>query len=113
MMKKRDHLYKRFKSTGYSYFRITYKQIRNKSTKIMNSAKGKYELKIIKRSKNNRKIFYAHVNSKNKKRGGKKIGPLLRRGTVDDDEIMEDDKEVAKMLNEQFCSVFNRDAKIV
>ena len=112
MMKKRDNLFKRFKRTGYSYFRIKYKQIRNKLTKIIKSAKCKYELKIIKRSKNNRKIFYAHVNSKNKKRGGKKIGPLLRRGTVDDDEIVEDDKEVAIMLNEHFCSVFNREIKI-
>ncbi len=69
-------------------------------------------MKIIKRSKNNRKIFYAHVNSKNKKRGGKKIGPLLRSGTDGDDEFVEDDKEVAIMLNNHFCSVFNRDVKI-
>ena len=73
MMKKRDNLYKRFRRTGHSHFRIKYKQIRNKLTKMIRITKGKYEFKIIKRSRNNRKIFYSHVNSKNRKGGGKKI----------------------------------------
>src|SRR6267154_560412 len=109
LMKKRDNLYKRLRRTAHSHFKIKYKKTRNKLTKIIRIVKGKYELKIIKRSKNNRKIFYAHVNSKNRKGGGKKIGPLIRSGIRRNEEILEEDIEIANMLNEQFCSVFNRE----
>ena len=53
------------------------------------------------------------MNSKNRKGGGKKIGPLIRNGKGDGGEIVEEDTEVANMLNEQFCSVFNREVKNV
>ena len=48
LIKKRNNLYKRFRKTGHSYFRIKYKQARNKVTKQIEIAKGKYESKIIK-----------------------------------------------------------------
>lgn len=112
-IKKRNNLYKRFKRTGYCHFRIKYKQIRNKVTKLIKLAKGKHESKIIKRSRNNRKIFYAYINSKNRKRNGHKIGPLIRSGVDNKGEVIEDDKEIAILLNEQFCSVFNKEVKTV
>ena len=69
MIKKGNNLYKRLSKSGQIYFKIKYKQMRNKVTKQIKILKGKYEGKIIKRSKNNRKIFYSYVNS-NKKGGG-------------------------------------------
>ena len=77
-----------------------------KQTKI---AKGKYESKIIKRSRNNRKIFYAYINNKNRKGSGRKVGPLVKSEIGNGLEVVEEDAAMAKILNEQFCSVFNRE----
>ena len=71
-------------------------------------AKIKYERKITKRSKNNRKLFYAYIATKNKKSSGKKIGPLKKIRSDGIKEIIKDDHEVASLLNEYFVSVFNR-----
>ena len=49
-----------------------------------------------------------YIQSKNRKGSGKKIGPLVKTG-VGRGEIVEDDREVATLLNEHFCSVFNRE----
>ena len=68
LIKKRNNLYKRYSKSGQVYFKIKYKQLRNKITKQIKVAKGKYESKIIKRTKNNRKIFYSYVNGS--KKGG-------------------------------------------
>jgi len=108
MIKYRNNLFKRFKKTGLGYFKVKYNMARNKVTKQIRVAKSKYECKIIKRSKNNRKIFYTYIQSKNRKGSGKKIGPLVKTG-VGRGEIVEDDREVATLLNEHFCSVFNRE----
>src|SRR3989442_14963040 len=71
MIKKRNNLYKRLSKSGQIYFKIKYKQMRNKVTKQIKILKGKYESKIIKRSKNNRKIFYSYVNRSEERRVGK------------------------------------------
>ena len=57
LIKSRDNLYKRFRRTGLFHFRYRYKKIRNLITKTIRKAKMKYETKIIKRSRNNRKVF--------------------------------------------------------
>src|SRR6266516_3281694 len=112
MIKKRNNLYKRFSKSKNIYFKIKYKQLRNKVTKQIRMAKGKYESKIIRRSKNNRKIFYTYVNGSKKGGSSRKIGPLSRKREEDGEEdLVEDDKEVAEILNEYFCSVFNSDIK--
>jgi len=105
LIKKRNNLFKRYKKSGKFYFKIKYISARNLVTKQIRIAKIKYESKIIKRSKNNRKIFYSYVQNKNRKTLGRKIGPLIdaKRG----DEIVDDDTEMAKILNDQFCSVFS------
>jgi hypothetical protein len=111
LIRKRNNLYKRFNKSKHIYFKIKYKQLRNKVTKQIRIAKEKYESKIIRRSKNNRKIFYTYVNG-NKKGGGRKIGPLLRKTDEDGgEELVDNDKEVATILNDYFCSVFNSDLK--
>jgi len=67
MIKYRNNLFKRLKKMGQSYFRIKYNMARNRVTKQIRLAKSKYEFKIVKRSKNNGKIFYIYLQSKNKK----------------------------------------------
>src|SRR6267154_585233 len=67
MIKYRNNLFKRLRKMGQSYFRIKYNMARNRVIKQIRLAKSKYEFKIIKRSKNNGKIFYIYLQSKNKK----------------------------------------------
>ena len=57
MIKKRNNLFKRFKRNGQSYCRIKYICARNYVTKTIREEKKKYERSIIKRSRNNRKVF--------------------------------------------------------
>src|SRR5438876_7040019 len=83
--------------------------MRNKVTKQIKILKGKYEGKIIKRSKNNRKIFYSYVNSNKKGGGCRKVGPLMKINEEDGKEDLDDDDEnVAALLNDYFCTVFNK-----
>ena len=69
LIKKRNNLFKRYKRSCQNYVKIRYTVMRNLVTKQIRLAKRKYEEKIIKRSKNNRKVFYAYCN-------GLKIDPL-------------------------------------
>src|SRR5437867_6536544 len=109
MIKKRNNLYKRLSKSGQMYFKIKYKQMRNKVTKQIKILKEKYESKIIKRSKNNRKIFYSYVNSNKKGGGCRKVEPLMKINEEDGKEnLVEDDKHVAALLNDYFCTVFNK-----
>jgi hypothetical protein len=110
MIKKRNNLFKRFKKTGQIYFKIKYKKLRNEVTKQIKILKGKYENKIIKRSKNNRKIFYTYINNNQKRGGNRKIGPLVdKTDSGGKEKIVDDDREVATLLNDYFCTVFNSD----
>jgi len=110
MIKKRNNVYKRFSKSGHTYFKIKYRKLRNKVTKQIKLAKIKYEGKIIKRSKNNRKIFYTYVNCTKKGKGGKKIGPLLKnKGIIGEEELVDDDREIVVELNDYFCTVFSNE----
>jgi len=99
LIKKRNNLFKRYKKTGQFYFKIKYIAARNLVTKQIRLAKSKYESSIIKRSKNNRKIFYSYVQNKNRKVCGRKIGPLI--DSKNGDQIVDDDKKMANILNEE------------
>src|SRR5437867_2173104 len=57
---------------------------------------------VIKRSRNNRKVFYSYDSNINRKNGSKKIGPLVNSNGV----TAYDDKEIVKLLNDYFASVF-------
>ena len=104
LIKKRNNLFKRFKKSGQSYSKMKYINARNYVTKRIRLEKKNYETSIIKRSRNNRKVFYTYVASKNRKNCSKRIGPLidqLGRTVVED-------QEVASLLNEYFATVFTK-----
>ena len=104
LIKKRDNLFKRYKRSGQSYSKIKYIISRNFVTKQIRLAKKKYESKIIKRSSNNRKVFYSYVATKNRKNCSGKIGPLMDQSG----KIVVNDKGMASLLNDYFVSVFNK-----
>jgi ribonuclease P/MRP protein subunit RPP40 len=104
LIKKRNNLFKRYKKNNQSYSKIKYIMARNEVTKQIRLAKNKYECNIIKRSKNNRKVFYSYVASKNRKSCSKRIGPLLDQSG----RIVADDKEMASLFNNYFASVFTK-----
>src|SRR6266516_7031574 len=109
LMKKRNNLFKRYKKTGLYHFKSKYYAMRNLVTKRIRLAKSKYESKVIKRSKNNRKIFYSYIATKNRKTVCKRVGPIVKVGSNGKEkEIVSDDIEVASLLNEFFISVFNK-----
>ena len=64
LIKKRNNLFKRYKKNGQSYSKIKYTVARNNVIKQIRRAKCNYEANMIKRSKNNRKVFYAYVTKK-------------------------------------------------
>jgi hypothetical protein len=63
-------------------------------------ARSKYEKKLADNIKNDNKSFYAYVNSKRKT--VHKTGPLQDN----QGKLVDDDKEIANLLNEYFSSVF-------
>jgi hypothetical protein len=84
--------------------KMKYVAARNNVTKEIRLAKRKYESNIIRRSRRNRKVFYAYVASKNRKICSKRIGPLVdHMGNT-----VVEDKEVATLLNDYFASVFTK-----
>ncbi len=105
LIKNRDNLYKRFNKNCQPYSRIKYITARNKVTKQVKLAKKKYEFNIIKRSRNNRKVFYTYVSRINRKNGSKRIGPVLNNAG----KLAENEGETAKLLNDYFSSVFTID----
>lgn len=105
LIKKRNNLFKRFKKTGQSYFKAKYVCARNLVTKQIRAAKFKYENKMIKRSKNNRKTFFSYVSSKNRRTCSSKIGPLIDS----EGKTVVNDLEVATLLNNFFATVFNKE----
>ena len=107
LIKKRNNAFKRHRKTGLYYFKIKYNVARNVVTKEIRRAKSKYEAKVIKRSKNNRKVFYSYLATKNRKTVGKKVGPIVKVG-IDGKEkvIVTKDLEVASLFNEYFSSVY-------
>ena len=107
-IKKRNNMYKRFKKYCLSYLKVKYIRLRNEVVKLIKKAKTKYEAKIIRKSRNNRKCFYSYIASKNNRQSRSKIGPFIDNvGRV----ILKD-KEVAQSLNTYFVSVFNKEKSI-
>ena len=104
LIKKRNNLFKRFKKNNQSYSKMKYIIARNDVTKKIRQEKKMYEMSIIKRSRNNRKVFYKYVANLNSKNSFKRIGPLCDRVG----RILTDDKEMASLLNNYFVSVFTK-----
>lgn len=79
---------------------IKWKQSRNESVKITNSARSNYESNIILDSKVNPKSFWSYVKKKTKKPGD--VSSLHN----DNNDIIVKDNEKATLLNNYFLSVF-------
>jgi len=102
MIKTKNRLWKRFKERPSYENQRNYNEIRNKVTFEIRHAKSNFELKLAENIKEDPKSFYAYARSKSKAKVG--IGPLKING-----KLIEDDLEMAKILNEYFASVFTRE----
>ena len=79
-----------------------YKKAVKEVKKKIKNKKNSLERKIMQSRKTCPKSFYAYINSAKKTRS--KIGPLKEDGVV-----VSDPKEQARILNNQYASVFTRD----
>ena len=86
--------------------RLEYVRVRNQVKTLLRKAKRNFEKDISNNAKSQPKKFWSYVRRKLKTRAG--IAPLLK--DVDDpDSLQFDDAEKARILQEQFCSVFVRE----
>ena len=102
MIKTKNKLWKRFKERPSYENQRNYNEVRNKVTFEIRQAKSNFELKLAENIKEDPKTFYAYARSKSKAKVG--IGPLKLNG-----KLIEDDLEMAKILNDYFASVFTRE----
>ena len=85
--------------------RIEYAKARNKVSKLMRKAKRNFEKDIATKCKTNPKTFWSHVRRKLKTRSG--VAPLLE-DTRDKSSMKYLDSDKAKILQQQFSSVFTK-----
>ena len=88
--------------------RIEYAKARNKVSKLMRKAKRNFEKDIATKCKTNPKTFWSHVRRKLKTRSG--IVHLLE-DTRDKSSMKYLDLDKAKILQQQFSSVFTKEPK--
>ena len=105
MIKARDRAWKRYCEKPSYENHQTYKIRRNGVTKEIRRAKRDFEIKIAENIKEDPKTFYAYVKSKSKTIAS--IGPLKWK-----EKIIEEEEEMADVLNEYFASVFTEENKI-
>ena len=80
-----------------------YSKIRNHSTSMVRKARQLFETNLASNIKNNPKKFWNYVNQTTKVKPG--VSMLER----EDGTVVEYDVDIAKSLNDYFCSVFTRD----
>lgn len=83
--------------------RLLYVRARNRAKSLLRKTKMMFEKNISDNAKSNPKKFWSYVRSKMKTRAG--IAPLLRNPNVPSS-LCFTDQEKARILQEQFCSVF-------
>ena len=103
-IKKKYHLFKRFKFSNTHYDFILKPEMKQK--RQIRQAVKDYEKKISENCKTNVKGFWKYVNSKLKRSSG--ISYL----TKPDGSLTKDDKEKATVLDSFFCSVFTEEDTI-
>ncbi|MCP4269647.1 MAG: hypothetical protein GY777_29425, partial [Candidatus Brocadiaceae bacterium] len=101
-IKNRDKLYKIKKRNNTPETNQTYINARRLVKREINKAKRNYEIKIAENSKTNPKSFYNYVNNRKQLKSG--IGPLCNSNN----DLIENDKDIATELNNFFSSVFTR-----
>src|SRR2546425_10279871 len=103
MIKKRNKKWKKFSESPSFETKSGYIALRNKVTTEIRRAKEEQEKKIAEKIKVDPKSFYAYI--RNSSQTKVKVGPL--RGT--EGEIVSDNLEMAKILNEFFSSTFTKE----
>ena len=106
LIRKKKRLWKAY--TSHDYYQRdfqsfeAYKKVQNDVKKAVKVAKRKLEKSLAKGAKKNPKAFYSYL----KKKASNKVsvGPLM-----DGDNLVNDDTEMAELLNNFFCSVFTRE----
>ena len=98
-IRKKKKLWKNYrKSQEYEDY-LAFKKLENEVKKNVRKAKKDFEKKLAKNSKANPRSFYKYVNSKKSNR--ENVGPLKCNNV-----IIDDDKNMADVLNNFFGSVF-------
>jgi hypothetical protein len=82
---------------------MSYVQKRNTSESVNRAAIANYESMLAKNIKQDSKSFFSYVNRKSKRKD--KIGPLID----DSGQVVMEEVEAAKILNEYFRSVFTKE----
>ena len=100
IIRKKKKLWNRYRETKEFSDYIKFRECQKIAVKEIKKAKKKFESKLAKESKTNQKLFFSYVNSKRKSRDT--VGPLSN----DNSDVIQDDKEMADLLNEYFCTVF-------
>ena len=100
MCRKKQRYWKAYTSSKTPEHFERYKQQEKTTKKAVSSAKRRYEKRIA--NNGNKKPFNAYIKTKTKDRTP--VGPLkVNNATISDN------KEITKVLNEYFCSVFTRE----
>ena len=99
-IKARNRYWKKYILTKQYGDYIKYKQTRNRTVKAVRRAKNKFEKKLVNNVKKDAKSFYAYVRSRSNTKD--KVGPLKDNSG----NLINDDKEIAEVLNNFFSSVF-------
>ena len=100
LCRKKRRFYNRYQNTRTQDDLEQFKNIEKECKKAVRSAKRKFEKKIA--ESGNKRPFYAYLKNKTKTRSN--VGPLKLNNV-----LTSDDEQVAKILNEYFCSVFTKE----
>ena len=96
-VRRKYHLWKKWKEYSDDATNIEYKKQVNKASKMVRIAKRDFEKKIAKNIKKDSKSFFKYVRSKTRVKST--IGPL----TDDTGHSVNDDKGMGELLNSFFC----------
>ena len=102
-IRKKRRLWNKYKTTNDYFEYLSYLDIQKQATKLIRSAKRKFERRIAKNMKKNPRQFYAHLNSKTKSRTN--VGPLQTDGGA----RISDSQGMSNILNTFFTSVFTKE----
>ena len=102
LIRKKRKAWKSFSNSQDGDLFVVYKSLESKVKKAVRNAKRNYERNLARKDNRNNKAFYKYIGSKNKIK--ERIGPLK----VGND-IVDDNKSMAKTLNDFFVSVFTQE----
>ena len=98
----KDLMWIRYKRHGSDAARTRFNEARNIHTRIIREAEKNFEKDIIEKSEKEPKLFYDYIKSKTKKK--EHILTIIDEGITYDN-----DKDMSKILNKKFQSVFTKE----